>query len=451
MEVSMSIWQRFGDEIARTEDEMLAGGDRLERVRRRLLESASNAAAKSRWRAAGGRRMLALAAAAAAVVALGVAAAIVPWRDATALEATVDANRTALRAGEWVAAPAEAARRIDFSDGSSVSLEPRSGARVVALAADGARVSLERGTARVSVHKRQGARWLVDVGPYAVSVKGTRFVVAWDPESQLFTLSLEEGSVFVRGPLLAEGRAIAVHETLRASVAEGRLEIFRGGAEVATGAGTAVAAPGEARTSPEPANAANGAAATDPSCAEESAAARSSAPRREPAAAAEPESWSRLAASGDYADAVGAAERRGIDAVLSEATPAELLLLGDAARLSKRFDLADRSYLAIRARHPGGPESVSAAFALGRLAFDHQHLYVKAARWMDVYLAEGGADAPLAREALGRLMEALQRAGDLDGARNAAARYLARYPSGPHAEVAHRVLTQAGSGAASAP
>jgi hypothetical protein len=49
----------------------------------------------------------------------------------------------------------------------------------------------------------------------------------------------------------------------------------------------------------------------------------------------------------------------------------------------------------------------------------------------------------LAREASGRLLEACIAAGDGAGARDAATRYLARYPSGPHAALARRVLSGA--------
>jgi ferric-dicitrate binding protein FerR (iron transport regulator) len=432
MEVAMSLWGRFGEEIARTEDAMLGGSDRIERVRGRLLATTARTAAGLAT-GAGRPRALAFGLAAAAVVALGVSAAIFAARDPGAIEATVGDERRSLRAGEWVAAPADAARRIDFSDGSSVSLEPRSGARVVALGADGARVSLERGTARVAVQRRKGARWQVDVGPYEVSVKGTRFVVGWDPEAQLFTLTLGEGSVLVRGPLLDQGRTIAVDETVLVSVAEGRLEILRGGDatagdEAASGAATTAAA-GTAveRRGPE-----------------DEAAGRctpADVPNRAPAAPRPVENWRDLARAGRYETAIAAAERQGADAIVRSATAADLLLLGDAARLSRKYDLADQSYLAIRARHPSSAESVSAAFALGRLAFDHQHLYVKAAKWLDVYLTEGGEGAALAREALGRLMEAMERAGDPDGAKGAATRYLARYPQGPQAAAARRILS----------
>jgi outer membrane protein assembly factor BamD (BamD/ComL family) len=46
----------------------------------------------------------------------------------------------------------------------------------------------------------------------------------------------------------------------------------------------------------------------------------------------------------------------------------------------------------------------------------------------------------LAPEAHGRLLEALQRSGDSAAARSAASDYLARYPAGPHAEFAKRLL-----------
>jgi transmembrane sensor len=430
---------------------MLAGDERLARVRRRLLATASKAAAGFPGRATGGRPVLAFGLAAAAVVAIGVTVAIFAARGPSAIEATVDGRGRTLQAGDWVAASAEVARSIDFSDGSSVSLDPRSGARVVTLSANGAQVSIERGTAHVSVQKRKNAQWRVDVGPYAVAVKGTHFVVGWVPEAQLFTLTLEEGSVLVHGPLLAEGRMVAVGETLRASVSEGRLEIFKGGRETATGTETSARAPETEASVPE--LDAEDSESADAVCAATSGTVRESSARSTSAApgAVPLEDWRQLARVGSYEAAVKTAEQLDLDSVIADAAPSDLLLLGDAARLARRLDLADRSYLAARTKHPGSPESVAAAFALGRLAFDHQHLYAKAARWMEVYLTEGGADATLAREALGRLIEASERAGDPDGAKNAAARYLARYPNGPHAEVARRALSQKESEAVAAP
>jgi hypothetical protein len=45
-------------------------------------------------------------------------------------------------------------------------------------------------------------------------------------------------------------------------------------------------------------------------------------------------------------------------------------------------------------------------------------------------------------DAVGRLMEARQRQGDLEGARADAERYLQRFPKGPYAGLAKRLLSR---------
>jgi len=47
---------------------------------------------------------------------------------------------------------------------------------------------------------------------------------------------------------------------------------------------------------------------------------------------------------------------------------------------------------------------------------------------------------PLAREALGRLLELRHAAGESAQTREVANRYLERYPNGPHASLAQRLL-----------
>jgi hypothetical protein len=74
----------------------------------------------------------------------------------------------------------------------------------------------------------------------------------------------------------------------------------------------------------------------------------------------------------------------------------------------------------------------NAAFAMGRVYFDQRDAYDEAAHWFATYSSER-RDGPLAREALGREMEALSRAGDHAGAGRAAEQYLRQYPKGPHA------------------
>ncbi|MGC4067479.1 MAG: hypothetical protein QM784_23090 [Polyangiaceae bacterium] len=64
---------------------------------------------------------------------------------------------------------------------------------------------------------------------------------------------------------------------------------------------------------------------------------------------------------------------------------------------------------------------------------------VEAARWFSAYLAEQ-PQGNFAREASGRLVESLHRAGHFAEAQRAAKRYLAVYPTGPHASFAKSLL-----------
>ena len=100
---------------------------------------------------------------------------------------------------------------------------------------------------------------------------------------------------------------------------------------------------------------------------------------------------------------------------------------------SSSRSLADKD--SHNASKPACSAAPSAAFHLGQLAFDGRGAYADAEREFATYLALRPR-GPLAAEALGRMMEAQQRSGDLAGARISAARYLALYPTGAHARLA---------------
>ncbi|HEX6245102.1 MAG TPA: hypothetical protein VFZ61_29475, partial [Polyangiales bacterium] len=94
-----------------------------------------------------------------------------------------------------------------------------------------------------------------------------------------------------------------------------------------------------------------------------------------------------------------------------------------------------------RRRFPGSKEASTAAFTLGRMAFDQRARYADAARWFAVYLAEQ-PDGPLMGDARGRLLEAHQHLGNTAAARREAEGYLRRFPDGPYADQARRILAQ---------
>jgi len=150
-------------------------------------------------------------------------------------------------------------------------------------------------------------------------------------------------------------------------------------------------------------------------------------------------SWRTLALQGKLREAYISADTTGFDRACDSASAAELLLLGDAARLSGRPDRVNAALLQLRRRFPSDPRSAVAAFMLGKVSFDRGGADRAAATWFATSLREQPRGS-LAREAAGRLIEALQRAGDSGGARHAAKDYLSWYPDGPHAALARSLL-----------
>jgi hypothetical protein len=329
--------------------------------------------------------------------------------------------------GDWIAAPAHAPLPLRFSDGSVIVLNSGARARVAEVTAHGAHVVVERGTATARVVHRRETHWEVKAGPFEVRVIGTAFEVGWDPVREIFTLSLEQGEVAVRGCALPHERVVTTGETFRVTCKDGRIDSDPSGPEVRM-----------------------------PSPAAESPSAESSPPSRPsagapndgvsaPTVSLRPEpppgpQWQDLAATGQYEAAVTVAEREGLGALCDGLDAASLMKLGDAARFAGRADAASFALLTLRRRFGGDDRAAVAAFHLGRMAFERS-AYAEAYRWFESYLRER-PEGPLAREASGRLIEALERSGDHVRARAAAQRYLSAFPGGPHEAFARGTLSR---------
>lgn len=410
--------QRLGQRAARTQDRALARARVTESTRERLLVAPI---------LHGKTRSIALSLAFAAML---VAALVVALRP---VPIAFDRGPSGPgRVGEWIAAAADAPEPLRFSDGSRVVLDARSRARVTASFTAGAQLTIERGSLDASVVHRAATRWRVDAGPFSVHVTGTHFTVRWDPETEAFAVHLIEGSVIVTGPLLGEGRAVTSGETLDVSVKNAQFHL------AAIDASAVPPAPVE--VAPVPSASVAIAVADLPAPASPPGRTSASpllvAPSIAPSAAP---TWRELTAAGRYADAWRRAESEGFDDLCRRASAADLLALADAARFGGGSARAREPLTAVRARFPGTHEAGLAAFLLGRIAFDQAHAPADAARWFTTYLAEqpGGS---FAAEAAGRIIEARERTGDLEGAREAARRYLASYPDGAHAGRARSLL-----------
>jgi len=438
MASKLSRLRAFGRQIAEAQDEALRGNESVSQARERLLAPRDSAQPARSWRA--------WAAWSAVAAAVACAACFLVWRarpgpmvfDVGPLEAAPrGAQGERGRPGEWIAA-STGQMPVRFSDGSIVRLEADSRARVVTVTDHGAGIVLERGGAHVDVVHRHGSRWNVQAGPFEVHVRGTTFDVSWDPVRELFSVTLEEGSVTVAGCSLPLERVVAKGETLRARCRDGEVVLTDPSNEESP---PPVQATQPAETPPEPtavASAENGRAALPPSASASAAPADTVARPSSDVAPPRP-AWRDLLLAGRYAEALDAADALGLPTLCDHADAEGLAGLGDAARFAGRADDAEFVLRAIRRRFPEDERASVAAFHLGRIAFDQRGAFAEATRWFETYLRERPQGA-FSREASGRLIEALDRSGDRSGAIDAARRYLLEYPTGPHAETARSLV-----------
>lgn len=360
---------------------------------------------------------------------------------------------------------------VSFSDGSLVTLVGGTRARVTSVSAVGAEMIVESGKAEVHVAPKPHASWKFNLGPYVVNVLGTHFDVAWQPESDKFELTLYKGRVQISGCLFGEGRAVVAGETVRAFCRAERLETTLGGPRdggasasaaptpvsgsgaalvVASGSpGTSLPAPsmGVSRHSDNPKEDVGQGSPNSSHREGRDVAVKpgggmeSSPPVQQPAVApALSATWQALAAAHDYKGALRAAEQVGFEAECARLEPKGLMLLADVARYAGNVPRADYAYSAVRHRFAASSESTLAAYFLARLAFDERGNYGQAVSWFRTYLAENPSGG-LAREALGRLMEAQHRLGRKSEASASARRYLAEYPMGPGAPLARQLIS----------
>ncbi|HVR18092.1 MAG TPA: FecR domain-containing protein, partial [Polyangiaceae bacterium] len=349
-------------------------------ARRGFLAAASTSAPRVTFRA----RLVWLAA---AVLLLAVGAGVFATRSTGPLTFTAD-GRPAERQ-IWLAAPGDRSLPLEFSDGTRLRVERSSRVRVLELDEHGASVALEAGSLHANVVHRPGSAWRVIAGPISVRVTGTQFDLAWSALTDEFSVTVREGSVVVAGSVVGSERPVRAGETLRVRVAERRLELTNG-APMKPALEPQAAAPLDRAAPPGSVT-----VAADPAMVQ-------SLPSPSPTVR---DDWRELARRGLLKKAFSAAEASGFSAACDAASAAELLQLGDAARLSGRPERATQALLALRTRYPTDPRRAAAAFALGKVAFDQTASYGQAAEWFSTSLREQ-PNGSLAREAAGRLIEA---------------------------------------------
>jgi transmembrane sensor len=311
--------------------------------------------------------------------------------------------------GDVVEAPAGRMVPVAFSEGSRLAIHDGARMRILSLDSSGGglsvRVLLEDGAVDASIAHRRGVKtsWRFEAGPYQVAVTGTKFQMQFHSGQRSLQVTTDEGRVVVTGGCLPAPRAVSAGQTLETSCP----------------------------------------AIETPPADKPPAAAVASEPAPEPIRRPRPgrsDRWRELLAAGRLQEGLRDAERANFARVCNQATPNELLALADAGRFAGRYSPAVDALAALRRRFPGTPEAGTAAFTLGRIAFENDNAYARAAEWFDAYLHEQPAGA-LMGDAFGRLIEARLRSGDRAGARASAQQYLRRFPGGPYASEARGALS----------
>ncbi len=320
--------------------------------------------------------------------------------------------------------------KLAFNEGTRFELLPGTRGRLRAVDKEGARMAIENGTASFQVKQSKDRRWLVEAGPFLVTVKGTVFTVSWDQSKERFELRLRQGRVVVSGPVSGGDLALRSGQRLVVNLAKAESLITEDQSEQVLSESPDSAPSAMTPVAPLPSIA--GDKLTEPNhftAAAPSAVAKVEVKRR----------WADELASGNWDRILEDVDRFGTEATLNGASSEELFALADAARYRRRADLAREALLAQRRRFPDSPRALDATFLLGRVEESRGSGMTRAIAWYDEYLSRAPTGA-YAAEALGRKMTITRVISGPVQARPIAEEYLRRFPRGSYAGSARAVL-----------
>ena len=326
----------------------------------------------------------------------------------------------------YVVAPVESPAKIRFTDGSSVELAPTARLRVQQLTATGATVVLERGRALTNVVHRSATNWKLLAGPFEITVVGTRFQTDWDPATESLTVDLYQGSLQIDGQRSGESAVLQKGQRFHAVGRKTSWSISPID-ETIEAANTTPSSAEVSRARVVPA-----VAALAPVTPAAAPAKVTAVPSPRPA---QPD-WASAMSKGDFARVVSEAEARGIATCLDQCSVSDVRYLADAARYTRRFELAEQALGTLRRRAPG--EAPAAAYLLGALN-ESQGRSMAALRWYEQCVAEAPTGRVVSEAQAGRL-RMLIATNQLEAARAAARQYLTDFPRGVGVSTAHKLL-----------
>ena len=328
--------------------------------------------------------------------------------------------------GGYLHESGSAGMKLFFAEGTEFILMPGTRGRLRTVDSQGARIAIEQGAASFQVTPRQDARWLVDVGPFLVKVKGTVFAVSWDAAAERFELRLSHGRVAVTGPV--SGGEIEMRAGQRLVVDLRKADTL-----------ITEQKPEEAWLESPPSATVGG---MIPATTSSDVVAPSERPASRPSSGASPATradadhrWAGAVAAGQWDRILSEVEHAGVKSTLERASSDDLFAIADAARYRRRIGLARAALMAERRRFPGSPRALDATFMLGRVEESTDQGTRKALQWYEEYLARAPSGT-YASEALGRKMIVTSRLEGSARAQPIAEDYLHRFPSGTYAGAA---------------
>jgi len=313
---------------------------------------------------------------------------------------------------------------LRFGDGTVIRLGSETRGRLASVDGDGAHVAIANGSAHVSVVHKPRARWLIDAGPYQITVHGTVFSASWDESQQRLDVKMERGLVSVAGPVTNGPIAVRAGQALTVKLKRSQVllrDLDR----------DEVVADVEADDTDTPVDEIAPPAVAPAPPARAKVAAKIARPLRA-------RTWTAALSAGDFDTILDEAERD-IGHVLATRGTEDLAALADAARYRRHDDVARRALLAQRRRFAGSPRAADAAFFLGRLDENGGRGHGPALAWYERYLDEAPRGSYVA-EAMGRKMIAVEEIHGAAAARNVAEQYIRRFPRGSYAGAAHALL-----------
>jgi ferric-dicitrate binding protein FerR (iron transport regulator) len=424
-----------------TDENLSPGAEELMRQARKALGHMSEAqhargleavrGHDARRRAVRRRRLLALGGTTAALAIAGFALApqVLRRMQAGPPPLALQVERGAIDAAGAIVARDQAPPALRFGDGTVIKLGSETRGRLGTVDGHGAQVAIENGSAHVSVVPKPHARWLINAGPYLITVHGTVFSASWDERQQRLDVKMEHGLVSVSGPVTNGPIAVRAGQALTVKLKRSQVvlrDLDRDDAVADAEAETA----GEETLAPPPS-----AMAPAPAARARVATAQKSSPSSR---SGRHKSWSAALSAGDF-DAILDDAERDIGHVLATRGTDDLAALADAARYRRHDDVARRALLAQRRRFAGSPRAADAAFFLGRLDENGGRGHGPALAWYERYLDEAPGGSYVA-EALGRKMIAVEELHGPAAARNVAEQYIRRFPRGSYAGAARALL-----------